>query len=183
MPGCVVIHKVSPASMEHGSYYSLIYISIIPASFNKKNNLFASRFILNLRKKLLKCSVWCWNMDILYSRSEITGKFWNVVLEKIIWADHVKNVVFWVKEEWNILQAIKQWKAIWIGCILHRNCLLEHVIQEKIEVMGRWGRRCNQLLNDFKEMREYWKKREALECTCCRTCFGRGYGSVVRQIT
>jgi len=29
IPGYVVFHKVSPASMEHGSYYSLIYISII----------------------------------------------------------------------------------------------------------------------------------------------------------
>jgi hypothetical protein len=54
MPGYVVIHKVSPASMERGCYYSLIYISIIPASFNKKNNLFASKFVLNLREKLLK---------------------------------------------------------------------------------------------------------------------------------
>jgi hypothetical protein len=66
---------------------------------------------------------------------------------------------------------------------LARNCLLDHIIQEKIEVMGRQGRRCNQLLNDLKEMREYWKKREALECTRCRTHFGRGYGSVVRQTT
>jgi len=107
-----------------------------------------------------------------------------MVLEKISWPDHMKNEVLRGKEEWNILQAIKRWKAIWIGWILHRNCLLEHVIKEKIEVMGRWGRRCNQLLNVLKEMREYWKKREeALDCTLCRTGFGRGYGSVVRRTT
>ena len=57
MPGYVVFHKVSPAFMEHGSYYSLIYISIIPASFNKKNNLFASKFDLILKKKLLNCYI------------------------------------------------------------------------------------------------------------------------------
>ena len=26
--------------------------------------------------------VWCWNLDASGSRSEIPGKFWNVVLEK-----------------------------------------------------------------------------------------------------
>jgi hypothetical protein len=26
--------------------------------------------------------VWCWNMDTSESRSEISRKFWNVVLEK-----------------------------------------------------------------------------------------------------
>jgi len=81
-----------------------------------------------------------------------------MVLEKISWPDHMKNEeILKVKEERNILQAIKRWNAIWIGRILRRNCLLENVIQEKIEVMGRRGRRCNQLLNDFKEMRKYWK--------------------------
>jgi len=82
-----------------------------------------------------------------------------MVLEKISWPDHVKNeeVLQQIKEERYILQAIQRWNAIWIGRILRRNCLLEHVIQDKIEVMGRRRRRCNQLLNDFKEMREYWK--------------------------
>ena len=26
--------------------------------------------------------VWCWNLDTSESRSEVSGKFWNVVLEK-----------------------------------------------------------------------------------------------------
>jgi hypothetical protein len=26
--------------------------------------------------------IWCWNMDSSQSRSEVSGKFWNVVLEK-----------------------------------------------------------------------------------------------------
>jgi len=55
-----------------------------------------------------------------------------MVLEEFSWPDHVKNekVLQRVKEEQNILQAIKRWKAIWIGHILGRNCLLEHVIQK-----------------------------------------------------
>jgi hypothetical protein len=42
-------------------------------------------FDLNLRKKLMKCYIhviWCWTVDTSESRSEIPGKFQNVVLEK-----------------------------------------------------------------------------------------------------
>jgi hypothetical protein len=47
---------------------------------------------------------------------------------------------------------------------------------------GRRGRRRNQLLDDVKEKRIYWKlKVEALHRTLWRTRFGRGYGPVVRQ--
>jgi hypothetical protein len=28
------------------------------------------------------CFVWCWNVDTSENRSEVSGKFWNVVLEK-----------------------------------------------------------------------------------------------------
>jgi len=46
-----------------------------------------------------------------------------------------------VKEERNILQTIKRRKAKWIGHMLHRNCLLKHLIEGKIkgriEVTGR----------------------------------------------
>ena len=38
-----------------------------------------------------------------------------------------------LKEECNIVQTIKRRKAIWIGHILHRNCLLKHIIEGKIE--------------------------------------------------
>jgi hypothetical protein len=49
---------------------------------------------------------------------------------------------------------------------------------------GRRGRRRKQLLDDIKEKRRYWKlKEEALDRTVWRTCFGRGYGPVVRQTT
>jgi len=79
-------------------------------------------------------------------------------------------------------------KANWIVHILGRNCLLKHVIEGKIEggieVKGRLGRRCNQLLHYIKEVRRYWKlKEEVLNHTVWRTCFGRDYGPVVKQIT
>jgi hypothetical protein len=49
------------------------------------------------------------------------------------------------KEERNILHTIKRRKAMWIGHILRRNCLLKHVIEGeiegRIEVTGRRRRR------------------------------------------
>ena len=67
------------------------------------------------------------------------------------------------------------------------NCLLKHIIEGKIEerreVTEIRGRRCKQLLNvKGYETRGYWKlKEEALDLTLRRTCFGRGYGPVVRM--
>jgi hypothetical protein len=56
------------------------------------------------------------------------------------------------------------------------------VIEGTLEMMGRRGRRCKQLLDDLKEKRRYWKlKEEALDHTLWRTHFGRGYRPVVRQ--
>jgi hypothetical protein len=48
--------------------------------------------------------------------------------------------------------------------------------------MGRRGRRREQLLDDFKENKGYWKlKKEELDRTVWRTRFRRIYGPVVRQ--
>jgi hypothetical protein len=53
-----------------------------------------------------------------------------------------------------------------------------------IEVMGRRRERRKQLLDDLKEKKGYWElKEEALDRTLWRTCFGRGYGPVIRQAT
>jgi hypothetical protein len=99
-----------------------------------------------------------------------------------------EEVLHRVKEERNIVHTIKRRKANWIGHSLHRNCLLKHVVEGKeegrIEVTGRRGRRRQQLLDDFKEKRGYWKfKEEALDRTLWRTRFGRSYGPVVGQTT
>jgi hypothetical protein len=77
---------------------------------------------------------------------------------EIIRTDLVSNgkVLTRVKEERNILQTIKRGTATWICHILHRNCLLNHVIEGniegRIEVTGRRGIKRKQLLADFKEM-------------------------------
>jgi hypothetical protein len=108
--------------------------------------------------------MWCWRRT-----------------EKISWTNHMRNeeVLHTVKVERNILHTIKRRKAIWIGQILRRNCILKHVIegklQGKIQMMGRQGKRCKQLLYDLKEKRRYWKlKEEALDHILRRTHFGRG---------
>jgi hypothetical protein len=97
-------------------------------------------------------------------------------LEKISWTDSVRNeeVLQRAKEERNILQTTKRRKANWISYILHRNCLLKHVIEGeievRIEVKERRERRRKQLLDGLKETREYWKfKEEVLDCTLWRT--------------
>jgi len=97
-----------------------------------------------------------------------------------------EEVLLRVKEQRNILHEIRKRKANWIGHILRRNCLLQQVIEGKIqgwiEVTGRRGRRRRKLLNDLKERRGYSHlKEEALDRTMWRARFGRRFGSVVRQ--
>jgi len=111
-------------------------------------------------------------------------------MEKISWTDNVRNeeVLLRVKDQRNILHEINKRKANWIGHILHRNCLLQWVIEGKIrgriEVTGRRGRRHRKLLDDLKERRGYSHlKEEALVHTMWRARFGRGFGPVVRQTT
>jgi len=90
---------------------------------------------------------------------------------KISWTDRVRNedVLRTAKEDRNILHKIKIRKDNRIGQILHRNCLLKHIIEEKreemIDMTGRRERRCKQLLNDLKENRGYWKLKEAPDRT------------------
>jgi len=97
-----------------------------------------------------------------------------------------EDVLLRVKEQRNILHKIRKWKANWIGHILRRNCLLQWVIEGKIqggiEVTGRRGRRRRKLLDDLQERRGYSNlKQEALDRTMCSARFGRGFGPVVRQ--
>jgi hypothetical protein len=83
------------------------------------------------------------------------------------------EVLHSIKEGRNSLPTIKM-KDNFIGHILHRNCLLKHVIEGKIGgsiiVTRRRGRRSKQLLHDVKEIRGYRKfKQEALD----RTMWGK----------
>jgi hypothetical protein len=109
-------------------------------------------------------------------------------MEKISWTEHVRNedVLLRVKEQRNILHEIHKRKANSIGHILRRNCLLQRVVEGKIqgeiEVTGRQGRRRRKLLDDLLERRGYSHlKEEALDRTMWKARFGRGFGPVVRQ--
>jgi hypothetical protein len=111
-------------------------------------------------------------------------------MEKICWTDNVKNedVLRRVKEERNILLTVKTRKASWIGHILCRKCLLQYIIETKIEggikVKERRGRRRKQLLDSRKKTTWYWKlEEEALDRTLYRTSFVRGYGGVIKHTT
>jgi hypothetical protein len=89
-------------------------------------------------------------------------------------------------EQRNIPHEINKRKANCIGHILRRNCLLQRVIEGKIqggiEVTGKRGRRRRKLLDDLKEMRGYSHlKEEALDRAMWRARFGTGFGLVGRQ--
>jgi hypothetical protein len=96
-----------------------------------------------------------------------------------------EEVLLRVKEQRDILHEISKRKVKRIGHIFHRNCLLQPVIEGKIqggiEMTGRRGRRRRKLLDDLKERRGYSHlKEETLDRTTWRARFGRGFGPVVR---
>jgi hypothetical protein len=81
-----------------------------------------------------------------------------------------KKVSHRVKKDRNILHTAKR-KANWIGHILRRNCLLNHVIEGKIggliEVTGIQERRRKLPIDDLTETTEYLKfKEEVLRSHC-----------------
>jgi hypothetical protein len=59
-------------------------------------------------------------------------------MEKISWTDHVRN-------EEGLQRVKKERKDNWVCHVLLRNCLLKHIIEGKIKVKGRRGRRRKQL--------------------------------------
>jgi hypothetical protein len=76
-------------------------------------------------------------------------------MEKNSCTDRVrKEVLHRAKKGGNILRTIKRRKANWISQTLRRNFVLKHVIEEMIErrmeVKRRPGRRGKQLLDDLK---------------------------------
>jgi hypothetical protein len=114
--------------------------------------------VLHLEHSIL----WCLNVDTSDGWRGKLGKFWNVVLEKNR-EDRLDQLCQkWgllrrVKEERNVLRAIKRRKANCIGHILLTNCHSKHTIERKVErgreVIERQGRRRKQLLDNLKERR------------------------------
>jgi len=63
-----------------------------------------------------------------------------------------------------LITKIKKWKKCnWVGQVLRRNCLLKHVIKEKIEGMGRQRKRRKQLPDNIKGTRRYLKLKEDVQ--------------------
>jgi len=58
------------------------------------------------------------------------------------------------------VHTVKRKKANWIGHILRRICLLQQVIERKIDGRRRRGRRLKQLLDDVKEKRIFGDLKE-----------------------
>jgi hypothetical protein len=91
------------------------------------------------QKYLESFEMWCWRRK-----------------EKTSWTDRVRNeeIFHRVTKERNVLHTAKRGKANWIGHILHRNCLVKHVIECKIERgiewTGRLRRRQKQVLDDLQ---------------------------------
>jgi hypothetical protein len=105
----------------------------------------------------------------------------------ISWADRVKEVLHTVKKERNILHRIKG-KAYWIGHILRRNWLLNHVTEVKMDrrtkVKVRREGRCKQILDDLQEKRGYCNlKEEVLDCIRWKTWFWWGHGTASPSFT
>jgi len=99
---------------------------------------------LKLRKKLLNCYICSialygaetWTLRAVEHKHLESFEMWCWRrMEKISWTNHVRNeeVLLTVKEKRNILHEINIWKANWIGHILHRNCLLQQVIEGKLK--------------------------------------------------
>jgi hypothetical protein len=55
-----------------------VWVAILKGAVRKKNNFFRQQIGRNQRS-----FVRCWNWDTLDSRSEIPGRFLNVVLEEV----------------------------------------------------------------------------------------------------
>jgi len=113
-------------------------IAMAKAAFNKKRALFTSTLDLELRKKLVKCYVWSialygaetWTLRAVDQKLLESFEMWCWRrVEKISWTDHVRNEE--VSQQRNMLREISKWKANWIGHILHRNCLLQRVIERR----------------------------------------------------
>jgi len=114
------------------------------AAFNKKRALFTTTLELELRKKLVKCyicsialyGVEIWTLRTVDQKHLESFEMWCWRrMENISWTDHVRNeeVLLRLNEQRNILHEIRKRKANWIGHILRRNCLLQQVVEGKIQ--------------------------------------------------
>jgi len=115
------------------------------AAFSKQKVVSLSISDSDLRKKLGECYPWsivlhdaeAWTLRKVDQKYLESFEIWCWRgMEKISWTDHLSNeeALQRVKER-NILRTIKSRKSNWIGHILRRNCLQNHVADGNIEGM------------------------------------------------
>jgi len=159
------------------------------AEFNKKKTLFTSKLEFNLKKEPVKCYIWSialygtetWTLRRVDKKCLESVKMWCWWrMEKTISKDSERNeVIYRVKEEGN---------ANWIGHILLGNCFLKHIIEGKIERKDRSDGKTRK--KTYASTGWFYGNEGILETergnirpTLWRTCFGRGYGSVLSETT
>ena len=147
--------------------------------------IYVNRVYVSLMKKT-------WNISYVdfggIGLNRSTCGFWAVP-NLISWTNRINTKKYYKELRREIIninrrqegRKVERKKANCTGHSLHSNCLLKHVIEGRIGVTGRRGRRRRkQILSNFKDTRGYWKlKEETLDCTLWRICFWSCYGSVV----
>jgi hypothetical protein len=99
-------------------------------------------------------------------------------MEKVRWTDHEKIKDYFTefrKKENNCTQYNEGRVSGWV--LLHRNCIMQHVIEGNIELTGKIGR-YKQLLDDLEENRAVKYERGSIRSHLRGTCLGRSYISV-----
>jgi hypothetical protein len=79
-----------------------------------------------------------------------------------------EEVLLRVNEQRNILHEIRKRKANWIGHILHRNCLLQQVIEGKIKGQIEVTKMDITLQNNLALSNVVVKSREIFKCSNCK---------------
>jgi hypothetical protein len=76
-----------------------------------------------------------WTLRKVLGKYSESLEMWCCRRIELNWTVRVKNykVLHRANEERNIQHTIKRRKAKWIGHILHRNCLLRHVIKGRLD--------------------------------------------------
>ena len=114
-------------------------ITMAKVAFNRKKTLLTRKL-----KKEVKCYVWSIALHgaEIWTLRKVDQKYLESLdiwcwrsMEKINCTDRVRNeeVLHSVKKTRNILNTMKRRKVIWIGHMLGRTCLLEHIIERKKE--------------------------------------------------
>jgi hypothetical protein len=119
-------------------------IAMTREAFNRNKTLFTGKMDLNLKMKLVKCCIWSialcgaetwtlWKVDQKYVESSEMW-CWRRT-DKISWTDRVRNeeVLHKVKEERNIVCIRERKHTNCNGHTLRRNCILKHIIDDKIK--------------------------------------------------